>query len=74
VEVLGNAKGKPRSGAFEVTSEDGTVYWSKLGIPPAPPLSSCLKLYVGCSGGLGFPTPAKLIAVMAKGKEKDKEK
>jgi len=55
VEVLGNAKGKPRSGAFEVTSEDGTVYWSKL-------------------GGLGFPTPAKLIAVMAKDKEKDKEK
>ncbi|ELR22749.1 selT/selW/selH selenoprotein domain containing protein [Acanthamoeba castellanii str. Neff] len=31
IEVLGNAKGKPRSGAFEVSSEDGVVFWSKLG-------------------------------------------
>jgi len=31
VEVLGNSKGRPRAGAFEVTSEDGTVFWSKLG-------------------------------------------
>jgi selT/selW/selH-like putative selenoprotein len=31
IEVLGNSKGKSRTGAFEVTAEDGTVYWSKLG-------------------------------------------
>lgn len=37
MEVLGNAKGKPRSGAFEVTSEDGTVFWSKLGNVHLPP-------------------------------------
>jgi len=46
VEVLGNAKGSPRSSAFEVTGADGTVYWSKLsgkGFPSPSDLIAKLK-------------------------------
>jgi len=44
VEVLGNAQGKPRSSAFEITGADGTVYWSKLGGKGFPTPSDAVKV------------------------------
>jgi len=42
-EVLGNAQGKPRTGAFEITDASGTVYWSKLSGSGFPAPSEIVK-------------------------------
>ena len=46
VEVAGNPEGSPRSGAFEVTDDAGTVYWSKLsgqGFPTEDELVAAMR-------------------------------
>jgi len=37
VQVAGNEKGKPRSGAFEVTTDDGELIYSKLTVTNRKP-------------------------------------
>ena len=46
MEVAGNPEGSPRSGAFEVTDDAGTVYWSKLsgqGFPTEDELVAAMR-------------------------------
>jgi len=67
-EVLGNAKGRPRVRSFEVTSEDGTVYWSKYGkqswISIQTQHSQPHTTPPDMTGGAGFPEPDKLVQII----------